>query len=441
MNHTKNTVAVIGAGLAGLTAAHALRRRGVPVVLYEAGEKIAGLASSFRDEEGFTYDFGAHFITNRLAAAVGVGARCRTVRRYGEAVLLGGRAYGYPFGLMRVPRFAASALATRAAALRGGQEPQSAADWFRGKYGRALADEVALPLVEAWSGAEASELAASVGASIPGSIARTVMLTLARRLTRRAVAVGYSREMPERASVWHVYPDGGVATLCEHLAAGLEDVVRLGSPVEAILTEGDRVAAVRVQGREQPVAAVVSTAPVSALGRLVCGTDRLAHLTRFRYRPMVFVNMRFEGRGLLPDVVTWTPEAEFPFFRLTETPLSMPWLAPEGKTLITVDIGCEKGDEFWAMDDDRLGELCLERLADIIPGARGRYRGCRVLRTPIAYPIFLREYEAERLRFAAGPGVEGLYSVGRNGEFDHVFMEDVYWRTLSKARRLAASLN
>lgn len=441
MNHTKNTVAVIGGGLAGLTAAHALRRRGVPVVLYEAGEKIAGLASSFRDEEGYTYDFGAHFITNRLAAAVGVGARCRTVRRYGEAVLMGGRAYGYPFGLMRVPRFAASALAARASALHGGHELRSAADWFRGKYGRALADEVALPLVEAWSGAKAEELAASVGASIPGSISRTVMLTLARRLTRRAVAVGYSREMPERASVWHVYPEGGVATLCRHLAEGLEDVVRLGSPVEAILTEGDRVAAVRVHGRELPVAAVVSTAPVSALSRLVSGTDKLAHLARFRYRPMVFVNMRFEGRGLLPDVVTWTPEAEFPFFRLTETPLSMPWLAPAGKTLLTVDIGCEKGDEFWAMDDERLGDLCLEHLKAIIPAARERYRGCRVLRTPIAYPIFLREYEAERLRFAESAGVEGLYSVGRNGEFDHVFMEDVYWRTLRKTRGLAASLN
>ena len=43
------------------------------------------------------------------------------------------------------------------------------------------------------------------------------------------------------------------------------------------------------------------------------------------------VNLRLEGRGLLPDVVMWTPESKFPFFRLTEVPLSMPWLAPEGK--------------------------------------------------------------------------------------------------------------
>ena len=35
---------------------------------------------------------------------------------------------------------------------------------------------------------------------------------------------------------------------------------------------------------------------------------------------------------------------------------------------------------------------------------------------------------------------EGLYSVGRNGEFRHIFMEDVYWRTLKKMRQLLADL-
>ena len=150
--------------------------------------------------------------------------------------------------------------------------------------------------------------------------------------------------------------------------------------------------------------------------------------------------MRFKGRGLLPDVVTWTPENQFPFFRLTETTLSMPWLAPEGKTLITVDIGCEVGDEIWTMDEERLGEFCLEHLGPVITGARERYMGCRVLRTPIAYPVFLNEYEADRRRFEDSMQVEGLYSIGRNGEFAHIFMEDVYWRTLKKTRQLAATL-
>ena len=67
-------VAIVGAGLAGLVAARELKRRGLPVVVYEAGRQVAGLATSFRDEEGFVCDFGAHFITNRLAAALGIAS-------------------------------------------------------------------------------------------------------------------------------------------------------------------------------------------------------------------------------------------------------------------------------------------------------------------------------------------------------------------------------
>jgi protoporphyrinogen oxidase len=128
----RRPVAILGAGLAGVTAAAALRHRGVPVRLYEAGKRIAGLAASFKDKDGFSNDFGAHFITNRLAAAVGVGSRCQDVRHYGEAVLLRGKTYGYPFGLMRSPRFVVSGIAAR---LFGGHvPPRSVADYLRATY-------------------------------------------------------------------------------------------------------------------------------------------------------------------------------------------------------------------------------------------------------------------------------------------------------------------
>ncbi len=428
-------VAIVGAGLAGLTAANDLHRRSIPVTVFEAGPQIAGLSRSFRDEEGFTYDFGAHFITNRMAAALGVADRCYTVRRFGEAVFLRGRTFGFPFGLMRSPRFAASAVKGR---LRSrSAEPQSAADWYAGQYGARLAEEVAIPLLEAWSGTSAHDLAPSV---IPPQVDRGTLhvmkLSLAGRFSGRAVANGFSREKPESSHIWHVYPEGGVAVLCERLAAGLEDSILLDSPVEGIVVQGRRTVGLRVNGEYHDASAVVSTAPLAILARLVEGTDALAHLSGFRYRPLVLVNMRFTGRPLLPEVTTWVPERSYPFFRLTEVPSSVPWLAPDGMTMVTVDIGCEVGDPMWSMEDDQLGELVLDHLELMFPSARSRYRGCRVLRTPVGYPIYLRAYEQERAALARGLGVEGLYSVGRNGEFAHILMEDIFWRTLAAMRRL-----
>jgi oxygen-dependent protoporphyrinogen oxidase len=425
-------IAILGAGLAGLIAARELRNRGLPVVLYEASDRIAGLATTFRDREGFSYDFGAHFITNRLASCIGVTGLCRDVRYYGETVLLGGKTHSYPFGLIGVPRFAVSALGGRLRRLGRKNEPLSAADALRQQYGDALSDEVAIPLMEAWSGAPASRLSPAVLNKIPASVAQVLMLRLASRCMNKAIAIGYGKEVPSSTRVWHVYPTGGLSVLCQQLASTLGDLIKLRSPVENILVESSRVVGIRVQGRVEKVSAVISTAPVTALARMVRGTNVLNYLSRFRYRPMVFANLRFKGRKLLPDTVIWTPERTFPFFRLTEAPISMPWLAPDGNTIITVDIGCEVGDHMWSADDGQLTEICLEAMSTIVPDARRRFLGCHVLRTPLAYPVFLNDYEAERCAFAKGTGIQGLYSIGRNGEFDHLLTEDVYWRTVAK---------
>ncbi len=425
-------VAVLGAGFAGLTAAVELRRAGREVIVLEAGSAVGGLAASTTDDDGFTMDFGAHFITNRLAGVLGVGAACETVRRYGEAVWLEGQTFSYPFGLIARPDFTRDALRAR---LGSHVPPLSAHDVFVSGYGAALTNRIAAPLLEAWSGRPSTDLAPAVAEKLSTSIPKTLWLKAAGAASRRAVAIGYCRELPESAGVWHVYPRSGLGTLVAKLFSEIKDAVRLSTSVSGIGVVDDTVATVRTEDEEIPVDAVFSSAPVHVLPKLIDGSQALDYLSEFRYRPMLFVNLKLRGSDLMPDVVTWTPDPEFMFFRLSEPTQSMPWLAPTGHTLVTADIGCEVGDDRWTAHDAALVQQTLNDISPLIPDAEDRLVGFSVARTPFAYPVFARRYERERQRFSHDPGIARLFPIGRNGEFDHLLMEDVYWRT---RRRVAA---
>lgn len=58
-------VAVIGAGIAGLTAARALQDRGIPVTVFDKGRGVGGRMSARRTEAGGSFDHGAQYFTAR----------------------------------------------------------------------------------------------------------------------------------------------------------------------------------------------------------------------------------------------------------------------------------------------------------------------------------------------------------------------------------------
>ena len=80
-------------------------------------------------------------------------------------------------------------------------------------------------------------------------------------------------------------------------------------------------------------------------------------------------------------------------------------------------------------------ERCSTALDELVPGIKARIFGSRVVRIPFAYPVYRLDYEEQRQKFERGTGIDNLISVGRNGEFAHILMEDVYWRTRWKVAR------
>jgi protoporphyrinogen oxidase len=227
--------------------------------------------------------------------------------------------------------------------------------------------------------------------------------------------------------------------MCDAIAAELDGSVHLESPVERIYVEDGAAVGVKVAGRDVAARMVVTTAPIHVLPKLVGGSDAVQPFGRFRFRGMVMVNLKLDGTHLLRDTMVWLPEG-FDTFRLTEATQSMPWLAPPGKTLVLAEYGAQPGDAVWTTDDDTLIDKALTEVGELVPDIRRRFLSGRVLRQPLAYPIFHRDYEADRQRLrSTGTGIRDLISVGRNGEFDHILMEDLYWRTITRMDQWMAS--
>jgi protoporphyrinogen oxidase len=268
--------------------------------------------------------------------------------RYGETVHLRGRCYSYPLGLLASPKYLSSALIAKSKSIFS-SATTTAREYYSSQYGKRFAEEIAIPLTEAWSGADGDEIAAAVGQKFSTGLARMMMLRTAAKMTNRVIGIGYASTITESTNSWHVYPRGGIASVCHRIAEKVQESVQLNRRVEQINVDGEAVKSIVVNGEERPVSGVISTAPVHVLPRLVRGTNVLAGLEKFEYRAMIFVNLKLDGPSGLTDIVTWVPQREYPFFRLSDIGMGLPWLVPEGKSQVTCDIGCKIGDDHWTM--------------------------------------------------------------------------------------------
>ena len=145
-------VAVIGAGPAGITAAMRLAQGGAQVSVYEAGDRVGGLARSF-DLWGQRVDLGPHRFfsmdarVNRLWLDI-MGRDYRMVDRL-TRIHYRGKFYHYPLrpvnalanmGLLDATRCLASYLRERVAPTCDPQRDRSFESWVVSRFGRRLFD-------------------------------------------------------------------------------------------------------------------------------------------------------------------------------------------------------------------------------------------------------------------------------------------------------------
>jgi squalene-associated FAD-dependent desaturase len=254
------TVHIIGAGLAGLSAAVALVDRGIPVVLLEAAPQAGGRCRSWVDPDLGLIDNGAHVV---LASNQAVRRWLLRLGSQDEMVDLA--AGGLPFRDLR--RGEAWVLAATPAEL-----------WDRTRrvpgigVWRHLAD--ALRLVVAGRSATVAEVLGSsplfealwkpITVAALNTPARSASAALLRR-TMLATA-GEIRPLIARHSLQRSFIDPALRILA---AKGAE--VRFGARVGHLVRAGNRIAAIVVNGEALPASTIILATGPEGAARLLPG--------------------------------------------------------------------------------------------------------------------------------------------------------------------------
>jgi oxygen-dependent protoporphyrinogen oxidase len=416
---------VVGAGVAGLTAAVELRRAGRAVQVLEAGERIGGLAQTER-HEGFLVERGPASLSQpspevtALLELVGLWPRRVTPRpvtsnrwtvRRGRLVPIPRS----PLQLLRSPLLSpggklrlAGAFVSHAAT----DEDESLGAFVTRRLGREALDRLADPFQQGIFAGDPDHL--SVTYAFPGLRA---MEAEHGSLLRAAVRGRSAR----RTMV--SFP-GGVAELPATLAAQLPAPVRTGAAVRAARPHRDGWE-VQLQDGETLIAReLVLAVPPRELRLLVVDAELAPALTQLASMPAASiatvalgyrrscVSHSLNGVGLL------VPHCEHrEALGILFASSCFAGRAPDGHVLLNVLIGGMRQDALAHLPDQALSAIAIREAATLL-GAEGTPELSLVSRWPSAIPQFDldhgRRVEATRAIEQGHPGL-ALAGAWRSG--------------------------
>ncbi|MCD4536295.1 protoporphyrinogen oxidase [Nocardioides sp. cx-169] len=297
-------VIVVGAGVAGLTAAHDLSAAGHDVLVLEAAPRTGG--KILRHEvAGVAVDVGAEAMLNRRPEGVGlaraVGLEVVHPALASSRIWTRGALRPLPRSLMGVPldleQLAASGVLSEAGLARVRQEPSlpperiegdlSVGDLVARRFGDEVTDRLVEPLLGGVYAGHARLLSAR--ASVPQLVA------FAERgsLLEQAAAIPTTYDLPVFAGL-----PGGMGGLTEALSARVD--VRTGSTVRSLERDGRGFAlgvGPTTATERMSADAVVLATPAAPTARLLEGLAPVAsaELREVEYASMAVVTLAFRA--------------------------------------------------------------------------------------------------------------------------------------------------
>jgi len=420
-------VVVIGAGPAGLTAAHALTERGLSPLVLERHDKVGGLART-ETFHGFHFDMGGHrFFTKsqevrKLWSEILGPELLRRPRL--SRIYYQGRLFNYPLrplnalrglGLRQSVLIAASYLWWQLFPCR---HVDTFEQWVTNRFGRRLFETFFKTYTEKVWGISCSELKAEWAAQrIKDLSLRTALLSAIlkprRPITTLIEEFDYPRLGP--GMLWRAVQERIVAAGGSvRVGAEVVRVCRTGARIDAVVVGGD--------GGEESVVGThfLSSMPVTDLVRRLeppPDPEVLEAANRLTHRAFLTICLILTRPKVFPDNWIYVHSPEVKVGRIQNYKNWSPAMVPDAtRTSLGLEYFVNEGDALWSMPDADLVALATRELEQLGLASRAEVEAGCVFRVPHAYPVYdstYREALAQIRHFV--DRLENLQTIGRNG--------------------------
>jgi len=439
---------IVGGGPCGLAAAWHLARRGARPVVLEAEDIPGGLCAT-HERDGWRFDLGGHrFVSGDAELSRWVegllGDQLLEAERR-SVVLHEGRRFRYPLEAVDLVRNlgvrenleALAGFARARVARRISPRPDASfEDWVIARFGRPLYDRFFGPYTRKLWGIEPSLISADWAAERISLLdLKDAALRMAR--LRRTPTRTYARR--------YLYPRLGMGQLYRLLSAEitrLGGVVRTGVRAVGFDVEGSRAVGVRVdsaRGHETvPVGELLSTMPLPHLASLLRPDLPPALARGLRFRALTFVNLMLARADFSESTWMYVASGSMTTSRIQEPKRRSPWMAPEGRTSLMLEVPCDVGDATWTAGVDELRARVTAELEGL---------GFRVddvldafcVRVAHGYPVYHLRYDQDRRQLLREVERYGnVRTAGRQGLFRYVFMDAAMRMGIQAAEQMLA---
>ncbi|MEO8361933.1 MAG: FAD-dependent oxidoreductase [Vicinamibacteria bacterium] len=410
-------VAVIGAGIAGLTCAWELHKAGVDVEVFEREASVGGRMNT-RTKDGLAFDVGANFLirayvgVNALAEELGIARR--QASPVPHIVYRAGRAYSMNFKSIRsIFRMGALDLRSRFRFLAFVLKIRSAhkgLDFFDlGLAPNELNQEDAYTFARREVGPEFADY-------ILDSFNTCMMFSRSTETSLAAFLSLFSMMADPAYDFSVLYADGDMRAIPEALASRL--IVHRGCPVEALTAEEGGWRLDTANSRAHFDQVVLAVTPVAGLGMLRSSPGPHRDLlTQTRCAATINVSFRIPKETLGPTHCFYVPYVENRVIsEFTNESLKGDHTTHDGTSLVNVGLHEEAALKLMGENDEKIFETVRNELLILNSDLRAvadRVQPYDLQRWPEAIPKYdCGHIDRVKAFLRHGQGQQGLYLCG-----------------------------